>query len=427
MFHLTSIILTFGNIEAEIKSLEKSFSKKDFKDFEEKFKKDLSSKQYDLESAKVYETASNQINLKRQKFNSVSQKMINEYGKKYKEIMAKDITEEEKISLAHNLLEETKSYDEKNRHAILRLNSEYENLAQNFQGKVQDAKTIYSQMQNLHLFDKNRYFEDMKASIEPKLRDLYKKRYLLNNYRIEHNEIVHNGKQNIFSDFANNLFSKLKSKNSMLMIGPHFERELPNKNLQSDVNVEDIDKNLIKALAEFFSKDVLDNKLEFEDYLIVYFKEHYRDIINSNSTFLYDFSNSSENYEGDLFKIARYFEIEPSCLQNSIGINLTVIDGLIYSYNNDGLNIIYATDKAVTGLIEDLYGMSLYHRHLAIENNLIANNVLSLQTAFIKYTNQNEITIDNSFNSNKLKRRFIKKKVTLDNQNNIVDFKSKSC
>ena len=75
----------------------------------------------------------------------------------------------EKKELASKLFEETKSYDEKNRQAVSRLNAEYEKLSENFQGKVQSAKTINSQMQNLHLFDKNRYFEDMMSSVKPEL------------------------------------------------------------------------------------------------------------------------------------------------------------------------------------------------------------------------------------------------------------------
>ena len=107
------------SLEAEIKRLEKAFSRKDFKSFEEKFNQDLSSKQYELESAKVYESASKQIELKKHKFNSITQKMINEYGKKYEEILSKDISDNEKSELANKLFEDTKSYDEKNRQAIL--------------------------------------------------------------------------------------------------------------------------------------------------------------------------------------------------------------------------------------------------------------------------------------------------------------------
>lgn len=151
--------------------------------------------------------------------------MINDYGKKYEEIMQKDITDKEKKLLAQKLLEDTKYYDEKNHQAISRLDSEYEQLIQNFHGKVQDSQTIYKQMQNLHLFDKNRYFEDMMSSVNPKLRDLYKKRYLLNSYRTKHNEPVYTGKVNHFTNIFGNIFNKLKYGNTPLMLGPHFERD----------------------------------------------------------------------------------------------------------------------------------------------------------------------------------------------------------
>lgn len=224
------MMLIYGNIEAEIKKLEKGFSRQDFKNFEKKFNEDLNQKQYELESSKVYESASKQIELKKQKFNNISSKMIKDYGKKYAEITAKkDISDDEKEVLYQKLLDETMSYDEKNRQAVSRLNSEYEKLAQNFGGKVQDFKTTYSQMQNLHLFDKNRYFEDMMAETEPKLRDLYRKRYLLNSYRKAHNEPVYNGKSNVFMHFVLDAFNNIKHKNAPLMLGPHFERDFPNR------------------------------------------------------------------------------------------------------------------------------------------------------------------------------------------------------
>jgi hypothetical protein len=189
----------------------------------------LNAKQYKLESARVYESASRQIEQKKQKFNSVSSKLINDYGKKYDEIISRDLPVEEKNCLLENLLSETKSYDEKNRQAVARLNSEYEKLLEDFQGKVEDSNTIYRQMQNLHLFDKNRYFEDMMSTNEPKLQELYKKRYLLNSYRIEHNETVYNGKPNSFKHFVTSVFNSIRYKNAPLMLGPHFERDYNNR------------------------------------------------------------------------------------------------------------------------------------------------------------------------------------------------------
>ncbi len=209
-------------IEEKIKKLEKTFLRQDFKNFEKAYNEHLSKKQYELESARVYESASSQIELKKQKFNQVSQKMINEYGKKYNEIMAKDISDEQKQILADSLLNETKSFDEKNRTAIARLNLEYEKLLEDFKGKVQDSKTIYNQMQNLHLFDKNRYFEDIMADANPDLRDLYKKRYLLNSYRVLHNEFVYSGKTNPVLTIINDVLAKLRHGKTPLMLRPTF-------------------------------------------------------------------------------------------------------------------------------------------------------------------------------------------------------------
>ena len=61
-------------------------------------------------------------------------------------------------------------------------------------------------MQNLHLFDKNRYFEDMMSNRKPELRDLYRKRYLLNSYRRSHGEPVYEGKQSSISKIFNSLY-----------------------------------------------------------------------------------------------------------------------------------------------------------------------------------------------------------------------------
>lgn len=217
-------------VELDIKRLEKAFSNKDLRSFEEKYNSDLSQKQYELESARVYESASRQIELKKQKFNSVSQKLINDYGRKYEEIISKDnISSDEKAELTNKLLFDTKSFDEKNRLAISRLNKEYEQLLENFQGKIESFNTIYSQMQNLHLFDKNRYFEDMKMSVNPELKDLYKKRYLLNSYRKSHGEPIYNGKQSSVSNIFSNIFKGFKSDKLPVLPGPKFERDIPTR------------------------------------------------------------------------------------------------------------------------------------------------------------------------------------------------------
>lgn len=391
------------DIETEIKRLEKRFSKQDLKGFEDKFEKDFNLKQYELESAKVYESASNQIELKKQKFNNISKKMINEYGIKYNDILSKDIDDGEKHQSLYKLFEETKSYDEKNRQAVSRLNSEYEQLSCDFKGKIQSSKTIYSQMQNLHLFDKNRYFEDMMSNIVPELRDLYRKRYLLNSYRKLHNEPVYTGKASFFSNLFGSFSKGLKNNNETLMLGPHFERDLPTN---EGVSLDNVDKNLVKALVDFYAKESSNNNDEFETYLTCYLKEHYNELMSNNLNM------------DDLYKIANQFDVNPACFEN----NLIIKDELIYENGETGFNVIYATDKAINGTISDLYSETLYYNHLAIENSSKANLSANLQNNFIDYANQNGITLTSNF-QNPIKKRFVKRKF----KNNIIDFKGQSC
>lgn len=149
---------------------------------------------------------------------------------------------------------------------------------------------------------------------------------------------------------------------------------------------ENIDKNLIKALAGYYSNMALGDTYEFENSLIDYFKNHYKEITgNKYNEFLIKFSNISE--EGDLYKIARQYSIDTKSFENKINSNLVIKDGLIYEENNE-LNIIYATEKSINSEIENLYSSSLYYKHLAKENNFASDNATTLQTQFIKYANQ---------------------------------------
>ena len=73
-----------------------------------------------------------------------------------------------------------------------------------------------------------------------------------------------------------------------------------------------IDKNLIKSIANYYKNVVSGDATTFENSLIDYFKLHYKDLSEDKyKTFLYKFScEGAENIEeGDLFKIARRFEI----------------------------------------------------------------------------------------------------------------------
>lgn len=409
------------NIESEIKKFEKTFSKQSLKEYEQKFNEHLTSKQYELESAKVYESASKQIELKKQKFSNANQKILNEYGKKYKEIISGDSTEEEKFTLAKQLLEDTKSSDEKNRQAILRLNSEYDNLSKNFKGKVNDVNTIHKQMQNLHLFDKNRYFEDMKACSNPTLQDLYKKRYLLNSYRKAHNELIYTEKPNIFATFLDKISNK--SQSNRLLLGPHFERDYTEST--STYTAYDIDKNLIKRLANYYSNVVSEQTIEFENTLVEYFSKNYKELISDKSSeFLQKFSQEgTENVEeGDLFKIARHLKIDTTPFKNNFGSNLIIKDNLIYKEDENGLNVIYATDKSINSTIENLYSTALYYKHLARENAMNSIKSIALQNAFIEYAQSHNIELENNrnnqdLNSSSIQKNTVKTKIPRANIN----------
>ncbi len=425
MLLLIIIQKLFGSIETEIKRLEKNFSRQDLKGFEEKFENDFSQKQYELESARVFESASSQIDIKKQKFSRLSQKLINDYGKKYDELFSKDISDNEKKELINKLFNETKCYEERNHQAILKLGVENAKLKENFQGKVENVSTIKGHMQNLHLFDKNRYFEDMKAAVNPELRDLYRKRYLLNSYRKEHNEPIYTRKQNGIFNIFQNVTSLMKKDKTPVMIGPHFERDYNLGGRGTETSSSDVDKNMIKALAGYYGNAVMTfERVDFEEYLVDYFKVHYLDLMQNNyHEFLTNFSKvlpDSENTveQSDLFKIANYFGIDGSVFGNNIGKNLVIKDGLIYEDTSSGINVIYATDKAISSTISDLYGASLYYKHLAEENLLACDNTLKLKNNFVKYAEKNGIETPKFEHNVTSKKRFIKKK-----KSNVVDFK----
>ena len=115
----------------------------------------------------------------------------------------------------------------------------------------------------------------------------------------------------------------------------------------------------------------------------------------------------------DLSKIANQFNVNPDCFDN----NLIIKDELIYENGANGLNVIYATDKAINGVISDLYSETLYYNHLAKENLSKANLTANLQSNFIRFANQNEIEVTSNFKTS-TKKRFVKRK----SKSNIIDF-----
>ncbi|MCI8621916.1 MAG: hypothetical protein HFJ50_09805 [Clostridia bacterium] len=189
------------------------------------------------------------------------------------------------------------------------------------------------------------------------------------------------------------------------------------------------DKNLIKALAEFYGNQINENTSDFENFLIHYFKDNYLELIQDNDEkFLFKFSNKADDnsisYEnGDLFKIAEQFDIDSSVFDNNFGANLVVKDGLIYENTDNGLNVIYATDKALNSIINDLYGKALYHSHLSKQNALQSNLAVNLQNGFIEFAKNKGVELS-SIPNIKLGKRFIKKK---NSSNNVISFKQESC
>lgn len=240
-------------------------------------------------------------------------------------------------------------------------------------------------MQNLHLFDKNRYFEDMMSNRKPELRDLYRKRYLLNSYRRSHGEPVYEGKQSSISKIFNSLFKGFSTQNTPLALGPHFERDYPILSHPS-TSQDSVDKNLVKALAKFYGDAVIGDTTEFEAYLQEYFKTNYSKITgNDYQEVLSSFSKE----DGDLFKIAKFFRIDTAVFGASFGNNLVIKEGLIYENSKNGLNVIYGTDKSICTAISDLYGVSLYHKHLVDYHTNLSKKAANLQNDFIEYASQN--------------------------------------
>lgn len=186
---------------------------------------------------------------------------------------------------------------------------------------------------------------------------------------------------------------------------------------------------MIRALAEFYGNAVPEDTTNFENCLVQYFRDNYGKIIQDNDEkFLFSFSDKTDDgsniiSEGDLFKLARYFNIDTSVFDNHFGASLIVKDGLIYENGADGLNVIYATNKAINSITSDLYGVSLYHDHLAKENASQANIATNLQNSFIQYAKNNNIELSD-ISKVQTSKRFVKRKAK---SNKVIDFKQESC
>lgn len=195
----------------------------------------------------------------------------------------------------------------------------------------------------------------------------------------------------------------------------------------TDTDNDTYDKNLVRALATFYGDATPTDTFDFENYLVEYFKDNYKELMqNSNNNFLFKFANNNADSaeEGDLFKIAREFGVDPSNFENHFGSNLVIKDELIYENSNNGLNVIYGSDKAINNIIEDLASTSLYYKNLAKKNLLASNNSANLQNAFVAYAKNKGTEVPNNLttteNSLVQRKRFVKRK---NKKNNVIDFK----
>ena len=408
-------------IEAIIKQFEKSFSSKDIESFDEQFSKDATIKSYELESAKEYENGIRQINIKQKKYDAVKDRMIADYGKKYQEIMSRDISDQEKQVLLQQLLEETKSYDSKTNESAIMLQEELSSLSQRFENRAKRSDDIMKEMTSMHLFDRDKYIQDRKGDTNPELAEMYAKRDGLNAYRKEHGEPIYEVKPNTIANILNTIARNLRGEKPQLLLEYHPERDITTGvNPITAPHRNGVDENLIKTLAHLYGEQINkkderfslfdEEKIEepnidttaFEAHLVKYFRAHYEDLMEEGyNHFLSEFAEMPSEYErykkeGELAKIARQFGIDPQKF-NCFGYKYSIRDGLIYEENNGTLKAVhYATDKGVNSVIEDLYGKALYGDHTR-QDAFMINNPRELKNSFIEYAKEHGIKIENEY------------------------------
>lgn len=408
-------------IELAIKQFERGFSSKDLERFDEQFSKEVTIKRYELDSAKEYENARRQINEKQKKFDAVKNKMISDYGKKYQEIMARNISDEEKQTLLAQLLSETKSYDDKTNSAVIQLKEELLKLNNSFENRAKSSDDIMKEMTAMHLFDRDRYIQDRKGDTDPQLAELYAKRNELNSYRIEHEQSVYEVKPNPFTNIITTIARNIRGEKPQLMLEYHPERDIPTGiNPIIAPHRDGVDEELIKTLAHLYGEQVNkkderfslfnEEKVEepnidttaFEAHLVKYFRAHYDDLMEERyNQFLSDFAKMPSEYEiyekeGELAQIARQFGIDPQKF-NCFGYKYSIREGLIYEEDDGKLNAVhYATDKGINSVIEDLYGKALYGDHTK-QGPYIINDPRRLKNSFIEYAKEHGIKIQNEY------------------------------
>lgn len=408
------------NIETSIKQFEKEFSSKDIEAFNEQFYKDATIKGYELENAREFESAMGQINQKDKKYEAVKDKMISDYGRKYQEILSRDISEQEKQNLLQQLLEETKSYASKSNEVATMLDIQRNEILQQFQNRAKDYDDIMKQIKKLNLFDKDAYIQERKGEVNPELARLYEKREELNRYRSEHEQPIYEVKPNLIENILNKL-SKSKNDNQQLLLEYHPERDIPTAvNTIVNQNEKKVDEKLIQTLAHLYGEQVnkkdnmylgddskqqeIIDTTDFEAHLVEYFRTHYDDIMEEGyNHFLSDFAEMPSEIErhkkeGELSKIAKQYGIDPNKFK-CFGYKFSIREGLIYE-EETALGrlekIYYATDEGINSVIEDLYSKALYKEHSGADS-MFVTDVRGVKNGFIEYAKQHGIKIKNEY------------------------------
>lgn len=408
-------------IENRIKQLEKTFSSKELESLDEQFNKDSTIKEYELQSAKEYENEQRQIAEKEKKFDAIKQKVICDYGRRYQEIIAKDISEAKKQSLLTQLLEETKSYDEKTNEVAMQLEQEKAKLSRKFENRAKQSNEIMNEMIKMHLFDREKYLQDRKGDANPELASLYAKREQLNAYRKEHGEVIYEVKPNTITAILNTIARNKRGEHTQLLLEYDEQKEIP-----TGINPillekkEGVDEKLIQTLAHLYAEKVNEKQnnyfmseqqeeqtpidtTRFEAHLVRYFRAHYKDLMEEGyHHFLSDFAKTPDDIgnfdkkEGELIKITRQYGIDPKKFSN-FGYKFSIRDGLLYEKDMNQLkNVYYATDKGINDIIEDLYSQILYMKHTNVDSFVI-NDKSELKNEFIQYAKEHGIKIEKEY------------------------------
>lgn len=407
-------------IEKQIKDLEKVFSAKDIARFEEQYAKDLIIKQHELDTSREYENLIRQVKEKQTKYDAVKNRMIGDYGKKYHEIMERDISDAEKQKLLAELLEETKSYDKKTNAAAVELEMQSDEIYTDYHMESKESDQIIAEMEEMYLFDKERYLQVKKGEYSQELEDLYRNKNGLNDYRREQGKPIYKVKPNAIMNLLNSIAKNMRGEKEPLQLEYHPEKDISNgvNSIVGTVNEADVDKALVETLAHLYAERVnekefpsdfekdeppIDTK-DFEAHLVKYFTVHYQDLKEEGfNNFLNEFAEMpdieySRKKEGELAKICRQYGIDPKKFYH-FGYTFSIRDGLIYESENSigKINeIYYATEEGINSKIEDLYGKALYEDHTS-DGSFKTNDPRALKNKFVEYAKQHGMKIEHEY------------------------------